>query len=281
MFGWFGFTGVSGGVQPALEVIHRRTAQAGNRRPLLFVHGAYAGAWCWDEHFMPFLAELGHDCHALSLRGHGESGGRESVHAHSLADYVNDLRRIVETLPVEPVLVGHSMGGMVIQKYLEDHAAAAAILMAPVPPSGLGGSVFRLMTSEPMLFGQISLFNLGGKELADMNTAARAVFSAGLDSARLQRYAERMQTESQRALFDMTFGALPQRWRMNVPPMLVMGADDDALFSPEMMQSTAEAYRADLVMIPDMAHAMMLEPHWRRAADLLASWLEAQPAARA
>lgn len=38
--------------------------------PLLFLHGAGHAAWCWAEHFMPWLAEQGLECHALSFRGH-------------------------------------------------------------------------------------------------------------------------------------------------------------------------------------------------------------------
>jgi len=62
--------------------------------PILFLHGAFAGAWCWAEQFMPYFAERGLDCYAVSLRGHGGSAGRERLTWHSLGDYVDllDLR---------------------------------------------------------------------------------------------------------------------------------------------------------------------------------------------
>jgi pimeloyl-ACP methyl ester carboxylesterase len=52
------------------------TAQATAHPPVLFLHGAAHGAWCWAEHFMPFLEQRGVECHALSFRGHV----RTSVH---------------------------------------------------------------------------------------------------------------------------------------------------------------------------------------------------------
>ncbi len=54
-----------------LEVIDKGSGNAGP--PLLFIHGAWHGAWCWDEHFLDFFANNGFHAVALSLRGHGNS----------------------------------------------------------------------------------------------------------------------------------------------------------------------------------------------------------------
>ena len=45
------------------------SAAASARPPLVFIHGSYHAAWCWAEHFLPYFAQRGHDCYALSLRG--------------------------------------------------------------------------------------------------------------------------------------------------------------------------------------------------------------------
>src|SRR5215207_437635 len=75
-----------------LEIIARRP-ERGRRGPrLLFVHGICVGAWIWDEHFLPFFAEAGFEAHAVSLRGHGGSGGRDRLSSWRLADYTDDLR---------------------------------------------------------------------------------------------------------------------------------------------------------------------------------------------
>ncbi len=39
-----------------LEVLRREPASASESAPLLFVHGAFHGAWCWDVHFLPWFA---------------------------------------------------------------------------------------------------------------------------------------------------------------------------------------------------------------------------------
>ncbi len=273
-YNWFGVPAGGGAECLQLEVVERGPQSRERAVPLVFVHGAHAGAWCWDEHFLPYFCDRGYRAVAVSLRGHGGSEGRDQLHYHSLTDYVDDLESVVGTLPRSPVLVGHSMGGAVVQKYLERQPAAAAVLMASVPPYGLGGSVFRLMTTDPVLFMQISLMHGAGPESVSLESAGRAVFSEGFDPDLMATYARRMQGESRRALMGMTFLDLPAPGRMHPCPMLVMGAEDDTLFSTEDIAATARAYDADLHLIPGMAHAMMLEANWREAADALADWLE-------
>ncbi len=59
--------------------------------PLLFIHGALHGAWCWDRHFLDYFAQHGFAAHAVNLRGHGNSEGREKLRWTRIADYVEDV----------------------------------------------------------------------------------------------------------------------------------------------------------------------------------------------
>ena len=56
-----------------LEVIDKGSSSESHPTPLLFVHGAWHGAWCWDEYFLDFFAYRGYRALAVSLRGHGNS----------------------------------------------------------------------------------------------------------------------------------------------------------------------------------------------------------------
>ena len=67
-------------------MLARLPARPPKPTPLLFVHGAFTGAWCWDEHFLPFFAEAGYAAHAVSLSGHGRSRGRDRLDQLSIAD---------------------------------------------------------------------------------------------------------------------------------------------------------------------------------------------------
>ncbi len=260
---------------PELEVLERRPPTAADAKPpLLFVHGAYTGAWCWDEHFLDYFAAAGYHCFALSLRGHGHSGGRERLHHAAIVDFVTDVATVVERMPQPPVLIGHSMGGLVIQKYLEQATVPAAVLMATVPHTGVGTSLTRLLLRDPWLLTQIGLMQAGMERWMDLEAASRAVFSTDLPAEKRTRYAAWMQPESRHALADMSFANLPNRHRMaKIPPMLVLAAGGDALFSARLQQQTAHYYDADFLELPGLAHALMLEQDWQRAADAVIDWL--------
>ena len=101
-----------------LEVLSRRPSAARNAPPILFVHGARHAAWCWDEYFLDYFAANGYAAHAVSLRGHGGSEGQSGLWRHRIRDYVDDVAAVAAALPAAPIVVGHSMGGFVVQKFL-------------------------------------------------------------------------------------------------------------------------------------------------------------------
>src|SRR5262245_36364543 len=101
-----------------LEVIEKGACSESRPAPLLFVHGAWHAAWCWDEYFLGFFADKGYRAVALSLRNHGNSS-KIKPRLCSIADYVNDVASVASSMPAPPVIIGHSMGGWVVQKYLE------------------------------------------------------------------------------------------------------------------------------------------------------------------
>lgn len=120
--------------------------------PILFVHRAWHAAWCW-ENFLPYFSRQGYASCAVSLRGHGTSDGRDKIRWHSAVHgYVSDVEQVVHTLSNAPVLVGHSVGGYVVQKFLETHTAPAAVLMASVPVSGTFGFGHRFRQRHPWPF---------------------------------------------------------------------------------------------------------------------------------
>jgi pimeloyl-ACP methyl ester carboxylesterase len=167
-----------------IEVFSCLPAGTTDRAPILFVHGAFAGGWMWTDTFMPYLAAAGYPCYALSLRGHGGSDGHEHIDWHSVADYVDDIASVIAWLGVKPVLIGHSMGGFVIQKYLERHTVPGVALLCSVPPQGLVAAQFHLMFQKPHLF--MDLNSVLGGDHADSQTLREALFAGEVDEEMLQ-----------------------------------------------------------------------------------------------
>lgn len=257
-----------------LEVLGETPAQPAGGAPLLFIHGAYVAAWCWAENFLPWFASRGYAAHAVSLRGHGASEGRESLYLHSLDDYVRDVRRVVESLDREPVLVGHSMGGMVVQRYLERYAAPGAVLMASVPPTGLLGPSLDLVRGDPGLVHEMGLMQYANPRATTVDGLRRAVFSPRTPDHIVAKALRMGQRESYRAIFDMTWPQLRLNGRhQRLPPVLVLGGEEDAFFGPEALRATAGHFGVEAEIFPGMAHALMLEPGWEAVAGRIHRWL--------
>jgi pimeloyl-ACP methyl ester carboxylesterase len=256
-----------------LEVIDKGACSHDHPVPLLFVHGAWHAAWCWDEHFLPFFADNGYRALAVSLRGHGSSPTSTPLRKCSIADYVDDVASVAASLPTPPVVLGHSMGGFIVQKYLETHPAPAGVLLASSPPEGLRAVTLRIMRRYPWATVK-SAFS--GDTRAIFGTPERSrlyMFSPTTPESLVAGYTRRFQQESRRALWmDAMFRDLPNPARVSTQ-MLVMGGGSDGSFTPAEIGATARAYGSAPELFARMGHDMMLEPGWQSVAERIDSWL--------
>jgi pimeloyl-ACP methyl ester carboxylesterase len=255
-----------------LEVIDKGSATESHPVPLLFVHGAWHAAWCWDEHFLDFFAERGFRAVAISLRGYGASDVSKPLNSVTVADYVDDVRSTVKTLGSEPVLIGHSLGGLVVQKYLDEGGhALAGVLLASYPAQRLRRAAVALRTASAHPWITIRA-NAGGTTADLMNTPRRAreaLFCADTPESTVESCAARMQQVSRGAN-----GVLVRvRPSQVTTPMLVLGATCDSTIRVKEVDATARAYGTDAEYFPNMGHDMMLEPRWQAVAERIDGWL--------
>jgi pimeloyl-ACP methyl ester carboxylesterase len=260
-----------------LEIISTQPDESQRRpTPLMFVHGGFTGAWCWEENFLPFFSQHGYTCYALSLRGHGKSPGRFQIWYHSIADYVADLKQVVEKLNKPPVLVGHSMGGMVIQKLIESFRVPAAVLLASVSPAGLLPCSLELFFQHPLLYYKLNAINMLPRHLWSSVVSyeeVRALFFSSEDSLdKIQKYFPKFQHESYRAVWDMLWLNLPRPEKITTP-FLILGGKDDVIIPPSVVISTAKTYNTQAHIFPCTGHAMMVEKSWKTVAQHIVDWL--------
>lgn len=257
-----------------VEFIDVGTATAQHETPLVFVHGTSHGAWCWDEHYLGYFAERGYRAIAVNLRGHGGSPVGTSMRSVSISDYAADLHHVVSTFDTPPVLIGHSLGGFVVLKYLQRHSARGVVLAASAPPFGQWRTLSRTLRRHPGLMLRTLLRGKFAPDLSEPELARSFFFSPDVPEDLVRRYASRLEEESDRALLDCLFRA-PRRLPQAIP-MLVLAAEHDAVFSQRETVTTARAYGADWQLIPDLAHDLMLDTRWQTAADALLDWLHQQ-----
>jgi len=243
------------------------------RAPLLFVHGGYCDAWCWQPLFMPWFAKRGHPVYAVSLRGHGGSDGHETLFGASVDDYAADVLRAMREIGGEPVLVGHSMGAAVIERILLRHPLRGAALLAPLPPSGLAAVASRLLLQQPDYVMQMARFE-EGHVTADVLAALRPYyFTDDIDPALLREAGRHLCAESSRALFDLALHT-PLTPPTLDSPVFVLGAAGDRICRPADVRATAAQHGVTATIVDGLAHMLMLVPGWERAAEPLAQWID-------
>lgn len=257
-----------------LKIHHHPATEESARPPLMFIHGAYTHALCWQHNFIPLFNQRGYDCFALDLSGHGQSEGHEELDELGLAEYAEDLAMAVETLPAPPVLIGHSMGTLVVQRYLAKHPAAAVALLSPVPPSGTGGSASRLALTEPAFFEELPNATSGRPTERTLKVMAKVYFSPELSHEDIMPFMPMIGAESGHAVAEMlSLPFLPSGRRPDIPA-LVMGGSEDRVFPASMLHFTALAWKAETVTVKGAGHMLMLDPQWPAAAGALADWLD-------
>ena len=256
-----------------LEMISKYPLTSENPTPLLFIHGTLHTAACWDVHFLDYFAQHGYAAHALNLRGHGNSEGREKLRWTRIADFVEDVANAVQQLPSPAILIGHSMGGFIIQHYLEDHDAPAAVLLSSASPFGLLPTAIRTALRQPWMFAQINLTLSLKPMLASPQLLGEAFFSKDLPEELLMKYWKQTQDDSFMAFLDMVMLDLPKPERVKTP-LLVLGAARDNMIGSHEIEATARAYRTRAEIIPDVAHNSMLERNWQSVAEKILAWLK-------
>lgn len=258
----------------ALELIHAGNETRSHPVPILFVHGAAHAAWCWQEHFLDHFADRGYHAVAVSLGGHGHSTARKPLASYSIDDYVDDIATAANTLATTPVLIGHSMGGFIIQRYLDTHQAPAAVLLASVPPRRAGAIFLRMLRRHPW---RMTMSNLTGNQdlmLHDPTWTREAFFSTHTPAEDVARWTALLGTESRRAQWDLLFSR-PHPNRVS-DPVLVIGAGEDGCCPEHSVRVTARAYHTTAEMFPGIGHDLMLEPGWAAVADRIDGWLTEQ-----
>ena len=258
--------------------------------PLLFVHGAHHGAWCWEEHFLPYFSSRGFSCYAPNLRGHGGCEGFEKLHTFSLSDYMDDVLGVMVPLKEKPVLIGHSMGGAIVQKIA--HACPdkvkAVILLASVPPQGMLKDGLRLFLIQVREGFPVLLLNR--RKHSDF--LVQLFFSNRLTVEEKYKYVKLLQPESRQAIWDLSRPIVPMpthslwagltgrrsqgisRFRLSPQvPMLVLGSKKDAIFPEKTIKNIKNIYMEPSIIFHDMCHDMMLDPEWMRVADAMYTFL--------
>ena len=239
--------------------------------PLLLIPGAFCGPWAYDE-LRPALEAGGHACTTVDLMDGRTPAWR------SLTDYTATVVEAVRRCPTPPVLVGHSMGGLVAQLAAARARVAGLVLLAPSPAWGQPVASTLELASGATLAAAPGAYWLSTVEPDWSVVREYTLDRLPLGEARALH--ARMRPESGRALFevlswwaDMTLAA--QVPKLDMPALVLTGALD-RVHSPESTALTADRLRARAVTLPGVSHWTLGGPGADAGVREMLGWLSAR-----
>lgn len=256
-------------------IVRHQSSKCPFKGSIIFVHGICHGAWCF-ENYMDFFSENGYECFALNLRGHGDNN-RKGLTFARLSQYLNDVEKCVDFVVKylqekgiieKPFLLGHSMGGAIVQKYIKKHSNKVKGLIL------FASATAKRMPYFKTLFGlrkknlRIAALKAWGVKVSDEDIAGSAFFDNRIKSMNdIARYNKLLHRESIVITFLSLY--LPYysgKYNGNIP-ILVIGSEDDSYFPKKSLIKTSDTYdctennkEKQSILLDNLCHDMMLDP---------------------
>lgn len=247
------------------------------KETVLFIHGMFQNAKSW-RNWVRCFSTRGYDCIAESWPLHvGEPADLRTnpppclgdLRLQTVIDYYAELIRI---RTIRPIAVGHSAGGLVVQKLVELGVVRAGVAVASAAPNRMLAFDWRFLSYC------LEIANpFGGDAYFEMTPDAfHRDFANTLTEVESNAAYEEFATyESRNVLRDCVLESGHIDLKKPHVPLLFIAAERDNIIPPQLSERNAAAYEtgiANYVMFPNRGHFLCGEPGWEEVAQYAADW---------
>jgi pimeloyl-ACP methyl ester carboxylesterase len=250
---------------------------------LVFVHGMYMNGLSWEP-WVERAAGRGYEGHAPSWPYH--EGEPKDLRDHldpalgrlTFGAVVDHFKGYLDTFETRPALVGHSIGGLVVQKLVNDGYGSAGVSISSAPPRGV-------LSADPHFFRA---------NFPHLNPAAGNAPVRMTPERFHYTFANTMGAEASRRAFDQYVvpesrnvprSTLTRQGRIDFKrphvPLLFLAGDSDHLTPAAMIRRNVRAYRKsegvlDYEEFAGRSHFLCNADGWEEVADAAFDWLDRQ-----
>ena len=247
---------------------------------IVMIHGMWGSGWYW-ENFKGFFESKGYRCVIPTLRFHDMDPNAvpdPRLGTTSLLDYAEDLEKLIRELQVRPILMGHSMGGLLAQILGSRGLAKALVLLTPASPRG----IIALKPSVIKSFWS-GLTTWGFWRKPFRQTFDEAVYSMlnQMPSESWKSIYDQFVYESGRAAFEIGFWLFDSKGAARVDeskitcPVLIIAGEKDRIVPVSITRKVAEKYKrvSTYKEFSDHSHWVIGEPGWQQITEYIKEWL--------
>lgn len=262
-------------IEDGIERVTVTPATQRYQTPIVFLHGMWHGAWCW-QWWQTIFADLGWQSHAISLPGHGQSPLQRPIRDCTLDYYTSFVRAEIERFDTPPIIMGHSMGGAITQwylKYVRNDLPAAVLVASWVADVAMRDGWSMFLKLDPL--GMVMTAQAGDATpyMRNPQRAAAALISKNAIITPEELHAQ-LGPESSLVLFQHN----PPFWSPAAAddiaaPMLYIAGERDAVISLPASRRAAEHYKADFMVAADAGHNIMMDTDYAYSANRVHEWL--------
>lgn len=247
---------------------------------VVMIHGMWGGPWYWFN-YRQLFESAGYRCVAVTLPYHAmnpHDAPDSRLGTASLLDYCEAIEREISQLDEKPILMGHSMGGLLAQMLAARGLAQALVLLSPAPPAG----IMALSLSALRSFWSIQT-TWGFWRKPTRLTYSEAVYSTLhlLPIAEQKKTYDRMVCDSGKAIFEIGYWMFDTRGASRVDtakvtcPVLVLSGAQDRIVPAHVVRKVALKYAAEATcrVFDNHAHWIVGEPGWEEVAKYALVWL--------
>ncbi|WP_276501345.1 alpha/beta hydrolase [Terrimonas pollutisoli] len=252
-------------------------------KTIILIHGNFVNNISWTE-WKRHYEQKGYKVYTPTNPGHEGNPAdlRAKVHPDlvktGFVDVVNNIVQLIDSLPEKPLVIGHSMAGMVTMKLVEMEKAAAGVSIDGAPPKNVFPPFQTLKTVLPAFgFFSFNKYFMGSRKWYDY-----AFFNTIPDAEKTKAFEALAVPESYKVSRQLVLNSFSNiDFKKPHVPILFVGGGSDHIFPPQLTQTIAGRYkdsnsRLDVKIFEGKSHFICGEPGWEMVADYILDWYENQ-----
>lgn len=249
-------------------------------KTIVFIHGLFMNPKSWGA-WMKYFEARGYKCHAPAYPYHeGEPADRRNhidpaLGKLNFGGVVKSLSAFIDTLPEKPILIGHSIGGLAVQKLIQADKGAAGISIVPAPPMGI------LTLKWSFVKGNLPLINplKGNKVWLPSLKWFHYAFCNTLTMEQTAIEFEKYVVPESRNIPRSSIGRQGKiHFRRPHHPLLIIGGERDHIIPYSLNRRNHRAYKdrnsiTDFKLFPGRCHYICGQEGWEEVAGYIHDWV--------